>query len=282
MKNKTYKIGIDIGGTNMKAVLFDGEKVIKSYKLGTPKDSLDHLLIMLGALIEPLLEKAKKDKMKVSKVGLSVAGCHDFDKKIIACSPNLPFLNGINLGEKLEEKINLPVIMDNDANCFLLAEAKFGAVKKYKNSYGLIVSTGIGGAWFFDEKIYRKGGEPGAMLIDFTDLIILEKAYQKLNQNNSAILATEAYRGDVLAQKAYKEIGSLLGVSLANIVNLIAPEIIVIGGGATNSSDLFFPQIKKSMSEYISNPNSKKTKIVKSKLGEDAGSIGAALLINDK
>ncbi len=279
---KQYTIGIDIGGTNMKAVLFNGDKIIMDYSLATPKDTLDHLIIMLIALIDPLKEKAEELKSKIEGIGLSVAGVHDFKNEKIDNSPNIPILNGVKLAEKLKEKVNISVRMDNDANCFTRAEAKLGVAKKYTNIYGITLGTGIGGAWWFNNEAYQGAhggaGEPSKMIIDFTDSIGLEQAYQKLNQHNSINLANEAYSGDILAQKAYDEIGCILGVACANIVNLIDPEIIIIGGGVIKSSDLFFSQIKKSCIKNIHSENAKKVKIVKAKLGDDAGAIGAALL----
>jgi predicted NBD/HSP70 family sugar kinase len=281
---KKYSIGVDIGGTNMKAVLFNGEKIIMDYSLGTPKDTVNHLLIMIKALITPLLEHAQKDKAKVAGVGLSVAGAHDFDNKKIAKSPNIPMLNGVKLGEQLSKMIKLPVKMDNDANCFVRAEARVGAARKFNNVYGIIISTGIGGGWWLNKKIYRGAhggaGEPGGMVIDFTDTLGLEEAYQKLNQNNSLNLATEAYRGDLLAKRSYEEIGRLLGTACANVVNILDPEAIVIGGGTVKSSDLFLSDLKKEMEEHILSPvAAQKVKVLKNKLGNNAGAIGAALMI---
>lgn len=268
----------------MKAVLFNGEKALMDYSLATPKDTVNHVLIMIKALIEPLIERAKQDKMEMSGVGLSVSGAHDLDNEKIAKSPNLPMLNGVKLASELSKMIKMPVKMDNDANCFVRAEAMIGAVKKFNNVYGLIISTGIGGGWWLNNKIYRGShggaGEPGGMIIDFTDTIKLEEAYQKLNQNNSLSLAAEAYRGDLLAKRSYEEIGRLLGTACANIANIADPEAIVIGGGATQSSDLFLPELKKEMSKYILSPiTAQKIKIYKGKLGNEAGAIGAALLV---
>jgi len=279
---KNYIIGVDIGGTNMKAVLWNGEKIIMDYSLATPKDTLDHLIIMINALVEPLIEKAISLKEKVTSIGISIAGVYDYKKEIVGNSPNIPLLNKVNLKKLIEKKLNLPVKIENDTNCFLRAEVMVGAVKKYKNVFGVIVSTGIGGGWWNNGKIYlgTNGGasEPGHTIIDFANMIDIEEAYQKLNQNNALNLATEAYRGDELAKKSYEEIGKLLGAMCANIVNIIDPEIIVIGGGTTKASDLFFPQIKKTMPKHIMNPSSRKTKIIKGKVGDNAGAIGAALL----
>jgi len=281
---KTYSIGIDIGGTNIKAVLFDSEKVIADYSLATPRDDLGKFMIMLNALIEPLEEKARDDKVKIKGIGLGVAGVLDSKRRQVLNSPNLPLINKENIADKLEEKIGIPVVMDNDVNCFIRSEAKLGAGKKFNNIYGFTVGTGIGGGWWINDNVYYGatggGGEPGEMIIDFGDEIGLEEAYHKLTQGNPANLAEEAYRGDVLAEKTFVEVGNILGLALANIVNLIDPEVIIVGGGVVESSDLFLSKVKKVMRQHIeSSETRKKIKLLKSKLGEHAGAIGAAMLI---
>ncbi|MFC1678401.1 ROK family protein [Patescibacteria group bacterium] len=282
-QKKKYTIGVDIGGTKMSAVLYDGEKVLADYTLATPKDTQDHLLVMLQALIEPLEEKARDLKVKVGGLGLGVAGVIDYEEQKMLHSPNIPLIDGVKIIERLQEKIDLPMVMDNDANCFVRAEVLRGAGQKYNNVYGIIIGTGIGGGWWINNEAYKGAhggaGEPGEMIIDFQERIGLEEAYKKLTQNNPASLAEEAYRGDVLAQKTFTEVGQFLGLAFANIVNLIDPEIIVIGGGVVESSDLFLSTIRKSMKEYIDSSESrKKVKVVKGKAGEFAGAIGAALL----
>jgi len=280
---KQYTIGIDIGGTNIKSVLFNGEKVVMDYSLGTPKDSLEHLIIMIFALIEPLTKKAEEDKVKISGVGLGVPGIVDpYGEKIID-APNLPMLNGIKLAEILAKRINLPVKMDNDTECFLRAEATLGTAAKYKNIYGITVGTGIGGAWWTNGNIYYGAhgfSEPGRMIIDFHNQTNLETAYQKLTQNNPRNLAMENYRGDELARKSFVEVGQFLGLACANIINLLDPEAIVFGGGVMESSDLFLSALKKTIDEKIIKTSGSKTKILKGKLGLEAGAIGAALLIS--
>lgn len=281
---KDYTIGVDIGGTNIKAVLFNNEKgkIIESDSLVTPKDNIEHFYIMINALIEPFIKKAFIDKIKIKGIGLSVAGLINHKEKIVIKSPNIPILNGVNIVKKLEEKLKLPIFIANDTDCFLHAEVKYGVANKYKNVYGIILGTGIGGAWWINDKIYKGSnsgaGELGRIIINFLDPTDIESIYQKLSQNNPEQMAEEAYGGDNLAEKSYEEIGKFLGIAFANIVNLIDPEIIVVGGSLIKSSDLFMSEINKSMKEYIMNPESKKIKILKSKLGEYSGAIGASLL----
>ena len=282
---KQYSIGVDIGGTKMSAVLFDGEKVLADYLLATPKDNLEHFMIMLKALIEPLEQKAKAGGLAVKGIGVGIAGMLDFEENKVAEAPNLPLLNNLKLPENLAARLGVEQIkIDNDAHCFLRAEMKLGAGRKYKNVFGITVGTGIGGAWWHNGEIYQgaHGGatEAGWLTVDFKEGISLEQAYHKLTQNNPATLAEEAYRGDILAQKSYDEFGHYLGISLANVVNLLDPEIIIVGGGVIESSGLFLSRAKKIMKQYIKSPEAKVVKIVKGKLGANAGAIGAALLIS--
>lgn len=281
---KQYTIGIDVGGTNIKAVLFDGKKIIVDDTLRTPQDSFMHFSVMLSALIDPMIERVKREKAVINGIGLGVPGLIDFEKKKIIKTPNIPILDGVDIEKRLEEKFNLNVSLDNDASCFLRAEMKIGVGKKYKNAFGITLGTGIGGAWWLDDKIYSgshfSAGEPARMITNFDHPIELEDAYKKLLNNNPVKTANEAYKGEGLSQKAYEEMGAYLGVALANIANLIDPEIFIIGGSVVNSGDLFLGEARKQMKKYIMNTEAKKKiKIVKTKLGENAGAIGAALLI---
>ena len=284
---KEYTIGIDVGGTKIAGILFDGKNVVADYTLATPQDSIDHFFIMLQAVIEPLLEKAKELKVKINGVGMGSAGVIDYGQGKIIEAPNIPVINGVKIAEILAQKINLPVVLDNDCNCFVRAEALAGAAKNYKNVYGIIIGTGIGGAWWHNGEVYRgshgNAGEPSMMIVDFDKELQLEKdAYHKLLQNNPERMAEEGYRGDVLAQKAFEEVGKYLGLAFGNIINIVDPEVIVIGGGVVQAADLFLPTLKKYMLLYVQSLEAKKIKVLKSKLGASAGAIGAALLLTQR
>jgi len=282
MTKKTCSIGIDIGGTKMAGVLFSGGKVLSELTLATPKDSLMHFLIMAKAVIEPLEERAKKEKIKIGRIGLGVAGIMDAKKEKILKSPNLPVLDGVKLPAEMKNKLNYEIGMDNDANCFVRAEALSGAARNYRNVFGLAIGTGIGGGWWLDGRLYEgargAAGEAGHMVVDSENGLDLEAAFHRLTQNNPAQMADEAYRGDSLASKSYEEFGRHLGAVLANIVNLIDPEVIVIGGSVVESGDLFLNAARKYLHEYTVNPEAKKIKILKSKFGPLSGAVGAALL----
>ena len=282
-KKKEYKIGVDIGGTKMLAVLFDGTRVVEEYTLATPKDSVEHFVIMINALIEPFFEIARKDKIEITGMGLGIAGVLDSRSRKITKSPNISVIEGTDFLNKLEQKLSLPVFIDNDARCFLRAEVLVGIAKKYKNVSGVVIGTGIGGAWWNEGQAYLgangSAGEIGHNIIDIDNKTTLEQAYQNLTQRNPFNMSTEAYKGDVLAIKSFEEFGRILGFSLASLINTTNPEVIVLGGGGMGASDLFLAETKKTIKEYTHAEEARKTKILISKLGKHAGAIGASLLV---
>lgn len=282
---KKYTIGIDIGGTKMAAVLYNGDKVLADYKLATPKDDVDKFLVILKALTDPLLEKAKNLKVKVAGIGIGMPGAIDKETGNLYGAPNLHEFEGKPIGEIIQKSLaGLPVFIDNDANAFIRGEALRGAAKNYKNVYGFTLGTGIGSVWWNNGEIYQGafggGNESGHMVVNLASDMDFEKSYQQLTHSNAAKLADEAILGDPLAQKVFEEFGQHLGAALANIVNVLDPEVFVIGGSVMESADLFLSSAQKTMKKYICfTPSSKKVKVLKSKLGQDAGAIGAALLV---
>ena len=280
----SYQIGVDIGGTKINAVLLKDKIVVESNKLATPTDNLNHFIIIFKAAVEPLFEHAAKAGGRVDFLGIGVPGTvNQHAGRVITCT-NLPILDNLKLLSKLRTdlNLNLPMKLDNDANCFVRAEALLGAGQDVANLYGVTLGTGIGGGWWFNGEIYH-GSHGGAgeicdMLIDLDNKITLEQAYKKLTQNNPRLLAQEAYEGDILAEKSFQELGAYLGMAFANIANLLDPELIIIGGGASASSDLFLATAQKAMKKHLASKESKKISIVKSKLGTNAGAIGAALI----
>ena len=286
MASTAYKIGVDIGGTNMKAVLFNGSKIIEESSLSTPQDNPEHFFNIFKALIAPLLERTRTEKKKIAGIGISIAGMHDFHNGRIAYPPNLTYLNGVEIIRQLEQRFGVSAKFDNDTNCFLRAEAKLGSAEKFNNVFGITVGTGIGGGWWLNRKIYRgshgSAGEIGHIVTQFSEAKTLEKIYQELASNDLSEIAYQAYQGNEKSERIFERIGEYLGYTCANVVNILDPEAIIIGGGVAQSDELFFPVIKKTMQSHIASPLSQKTKILKAKLGNNAGAIGAALLHEDQ
>lgn len=279
-----YRLGIDIGGSKLRAVLLDRkDKVVEDYQLATPKESLNHLLIMIKAVVEPLLERAAKDQINIDSLGLGIPGTLNEDREKILVAPNLNIIENIKLLTRLKDEFNWtwPMLMDNDANCFTRGEALLGAGSGLENVYGVTIGTGIGAGWWYNGEIYS--GATGAanelsdMIIDVDHQATLEQSYQKLTQNNARLLAQEAYEGDMLAEKSFAELGAYLGIAFANVVNILDPSIIIVGGGVAAVSELFLGEAKRTMEENTPS-HLHKTKIVHAKLGANAGAVGAATL----
>jgi glucokinase len=285
--NKNFRIGIDVGGTKIAGVLLDAKnKVLEEIILATPKDSLEHFVIMMTAVVDPLIKKIEKTKGHLLGIGLGAPGPIDKVKNQVITAPNLSLLNKVKLGELLLKAINKPeikCILDNDANCFVRAEGILGAGAKSNNFFGLTIGTGIGGGWWYNGDIYHgnhgSGSEPGHIIVDFDQLTTLEQAYHKLTQNNPNILAEEAYQGDTLAGQRFQEVGAYLGIVFSTIVNLFDPEMIILGGGALASSDLFLNAAKENLKKHTFAREARSVKLIKGKIGPLAGAIGAALLI---
>ena len=203
MPEKNYKIGIDVGGSKMAAVLVDNQhKIIADYQLATPKDTLDHFIIMLKALLEPLQAKAEQDLAAISSLGIGVPAPVDYKNNKIQKTNNLSILDNVKLADRLKEQLNInwPIKLDNDVNCFIRAEALLGAAQGSQNAYGLTIGTGIGAGWWLQGQVYN-GAHGGAgeicdTIIDLDNKLTLEQAYHKLTQNNPKLLAMEAYEGD--------------------------------------------------------------------------------------
>lgn len=244
-------LGIDIGASKINIVVWNGKKIVDKW----------------------LSEEATKEKLKqgvgqfdIKKIGIGVPGIVK-DSKIIKC-PNLSGLNGLDLRKLLKKDVRL----DNDANCFLRAEAKLGAAQRYKNVLAITLGTGIGGSIMINGKIYyganNSAGEIGHMIIKDSKFRTQNLKLQLKTQN--CFTWEQFYQA---SKNDSKKQSKVLSIGLANLINILDPEIIVIGGGAA--------QMPKDFRKYIISPLSKKTPIVFSKLGLDAGAIGAALLFEE-
>lgn len=255
--NKKYIIGIDIGGSKIKAIIFNDGKVLKSAKILTPKKSRKKFLKELEALVRKLILDLG-DK-KILGIGCGVAGALDLEKGIVLGATNIKILNNFNIKNWLEKKFSCEVKIDNDARCFIRAEYVFGAGRGCKNLVGVTLGTGVGGGIIINGKMFYGGngsaGELGHMLINS------EKDWGFL----------------LLKQKKNRE--KNLGIGFANIVNILDPEIIIIGGGASGAFKSLLSEAKKIMNKFIISPKSRKNvKIIIGKLGENAGAVGAAAL----
>jgi glucokinase len=247
-------IGIDIGGHKINSVLMRNNKIIQKRKV--PTKSISNKEIMIAQIfdcIENLI--AGIDRKKIKGIGIGVPA-----------PVNVTALKNVSLAEIVRREFKIKTKVDNDANCFGLAEAILGAGRSAEILAGLTLGTGIGGAIIVKGEIFHGVSNSAA---EFGHMII-KKDGRRCDCGNRGCL--EAY----LSVKRREE---YLGIGLANIVNIFNPDIIVIGGGIVDAGKFLFEPARKIMRKNILSPLAKNTKVVKAKLGEDAGAIGATLLL---
>ena len=280
--NKKYVIGIDIGGSKINAIVFNDGKILKSAKILTPKKSRKEFLEKLEALVRKLVSDI--NNKKILGIGCGVAGILDLKKNLVLNATNIKILNNFNIRNWIGNKFGCRVEIDNDSRSFTRAEYLWGAGKAYKNIIGMTLGTGIGGGIIIGGKMlygsFGSAGEIGHMIngeIDLEDLVI--KAIKNFGFVSSLKAYESAKAGNKKAREAFKKFGRYLGIGIANLVNILDPEAVIIGGGIASASEFFLPETKKTMTKFILSPKSRKNvKILIGKLGENAGAMGAAAL----
>ncbi|MFQ6136876.1 MAG: ROK family protein [Candidatus Hydrothermarchaeales archaeon] len=304
-------VGLDIGGTNIRGVLLTSngevvEKVEESVEGITAEAITEQLILLIQRLIG---DTGQKD---IRGIGLGVAGLMDFERGVMLFSPHLPLKN-VALREIIRRQFELPTFMDNDANAAALGEKYYGAGKEASNFVYLGIGTGIGSGIVIDGGVYRgnigSAAEFGHTIIDVNgprcecgnkgcfEALASGPAIAKMAQeravkdsllmgmaggnvkNITAPLVTEAARrGDALSRDVFTEVGGILGIGLANIINILDPELIIIGGGVAEAGELILGPARKTVSELALVHQARDVKIVLAELGVMAGAIGAATL----
>lgn len=247
-------IGLDIGGTKITGIVFNGKKTIKVINLPTPKS-----LASFKATVKKLVETLSAG-IKIDAVGIGMAGIVDHKKNIVVYSPNLPFIQNLNFQELLGQIKKIKV--DNDANCFARAESKLGQGKDFKNFVGVTLGTGIGGGIVSEGQLvlgsHGMAGEVGGMSLDLDNTF--EYSFQKAKNASN-----------------YKQIGKIIGALLVNVFNLLDVEAIILGGTvAIKNHEKFLTPVIEMLNKRYAKRNIK-YKVLVSKL-ENPGAVGAALM----
>ena len=233
---------------------------------------------------------------KVGAIGIGCPGPLDSKKGIVLSPPNLPDWRGVRLKEIIERRFRIPVAVENDANCAGLGEALFGAgIKSGRRASSMVLltlGTGIGSAIVLDGKLWTgKGGfasELGHTSIDADgpkcgcgnrgciELYASATAVARRGKMDAEEVFRAAAKGNKAARKVADDTARYLGCALANIVNALDPEVIVLAGGMAKAGRAFMDKVEKTMRERALKESSRGVRLVTAKLGEDAGLIGAA------
>jgi len=320
MSEKVFA-GIDIGGTNVKFGLVDSEgKILHREQRPTMAEKgPTPLLHLVTNVAERLLYYAAEEEHTVDHVGVGSPGAVDFNSGVVVgpC-PNIPGWTGTEIKDSLTERLNMPVFVDNDANAMALAESRFGAAVGSKSVVCATVGTGIGGGLIIDGKVWRgasgSAAELGHIPIDLngpdclcggkgcveaycSSRAMVARAKKKLSGGltptfdevldngldslNIKKLFLAARKQDEVAIEILEESARYLGIGLAGVVNLLNPETVVIGGGIADGGAGFVELVAAEIKNRAWSSATEELRIVKARLGNDAGFIGAGILGED-
>lgn len=311
LEMKTVVLACDLGGTNsrMAAIAPDG-KILYRTKRDTPKS--DRADDIVRALVEQANEcrDAVGRETNVHAVAAAVPATVSVEKGILLKSPNVPCLDGFRMTAALKSELNLKAIIENDANAAAVGEAWMGGSKGYKNSIMVTLGTGVGGGVIIDGRVLRgvdgTAGEIGHICVEpfgapcgcgsrgcveqyASATAVVRMASEKCSQYPGSVLngrqrltSLEIYEagknGDELALEVFRLVGFYLGISLVDLINVLNPEVIAIGGGAAAGWDLFIGHVEDQIRTRAFLEPGMRAKLVRAELGDDAGLLGAARL----
>ncbi|WP_446905223.1 ROK family protein [Aeromonas veronii] len=298
MSSKSLDWGIDLGGTKCECVVLDGDEVLLRHRIPTERaGGYDH---MIGQIAKLVAECAEKIGQRPTVIGMGTPGARDPQTGLMK-NCNTTELNGKPFKEDLERKLGVPVLIANDANCFALAETHLGAVRQHhpdaKVVFGIIMGTGVGSGIVINGRILNGhhgiAGEWGHNVLSpdgpecycgkhgCVETLIsgpaLEARYEaKAKRRLSLAQIAAATAHDHVAKLTIDRLHLLFGQALANVVNILDPDVIVIGGGVGNVQSLYSVG-RETILPFLFNPRFS-APIIAPALGDSAGVFGAALL----
>ncbi len=305
----TTAIGIDFGGTSIKLGLVSGGALAwRADSISTLSYATSDLLLdAIARAIDALRDRAPD----AAAIGVGLPGIVDSRRGVVHHLTNVPGWTDVPLREILLRHTGLPTVIENDANAMTYAEWKYGAAGGRENVVCVTLGTGVGGGLILGGQLYRGSrlgaGEIGNMSIDYRgkpyeygnfgaleayvgNTHIAERArarYEAAGQMRSLLeclpvtLAEAALGGDEVARQLWEETGVMLGAALADVVWLLNPDAIVLGGGVALAGDLLFAPLRRTIRERTSPVFHEALDVVPAALGSDAGLIGCGALAVD-
>jgi len=291
---KKVVVGIDFGGTKLKfgLVLDDGKILGETLTLPTQSDRRgDEIVGTIIEGIERVVQDSNLSTQQLKGIGIGSPGPLDLKKGMILEAPNLPTLHRFPLKQTLESYFNLPVAINNDANCFVLGEACFGSARHASIVCGATLGTGFGCGIVIDRKIFEGSTGTAAEVWrspyadhnfeEYGSARAITRIYQQITDQEweAREIFAFAQENDQDAIAAWSEYGVHLGKILAIITNLLDPDIIVIGGSVSHAWQFFFNSMIENLHDNINQAPREHLQIVRAALGDNAGLLGAAALL---
>jgi len=287
-----HKIGIDLGGTKTEGILLDENyNIIERKRIKTSQNGYESIVKLITFLINDLKEKTSEK----TSIGLCTPGVTDPNSGLIKNS-NTQCLIGMPLKKDLENILDQEILMENDANCFTLAESSLGSAKGYGMVFGVIMGTGVGGGIVINETIHKGrsniAGEWGHHILHhngnkcycgkqgcvetYISGPALERRWLEISSTKKSLQSIIQNPSSAEYEQWKSEFLENFGMALANVIDILDPDAIVLGGGVSNVSFLYDEGKKvvyeKVFSDLVDTP------ILENKLGDSAGVFGACLL----
>jgi glucokinase len=312
----SYVLAADIGGTKTAtAVVSSAGEILQISKAPTDMGGPPALINQIATMLQDDLRQAGVNIADVLGLGVGIAAAIDTACRVVVWAPNLPGWENVPLYNELVARLNLPVRIEYDGHAAVLGEWWLGAGKGYRNVIFVIVGTGIGGGMILDGQLYRGASQlagaagwfvlgtqrvsdeyaqrlghweslaagPGVDRFAAEKLrqsgepsILREQSSGSYEKLTTQMIFNAARKGDTLACDAVRHVGEILGVGIANIVSLMNPEVVIVGGGVGTQADLLIDQIREVVLYNAQPVAAQAVQIVPAELGANAGLLGAA------
>ncbi|MBE7713340.1 MAG: ROK family protein [Cyanobacteria bacterium SIG26] len=313
------RIGIDVGGTNVKIALVDENgKIIYSNSVPTyAKMGYEYTVNNIKQAIRDLMKETETDSTMIDAIGFDFPGQVDYKTGVVKLAPNIPGWVNVPIAQMIEDEFHIPTRIDNDVRCAALGEMKFGAGRGCQNFVCITVGTGIGSGLVVNGQLVRgaanAAGELGHIKLQMKDgpicgcgdtgcleafasgPSIVAMAYEYIKGGKATkfremagadgeitpyIVAKAAEEGDPVAKRIFEIVGEYIGIGLTSVINLLNPEKVIIGGGVAEAGDLLFDPIRRTIKDRAMTVAGSSVEIVPAQLGNSAGVIGASMLID--
>ncbi len=312
------RIGIDVGGTNVKIALVDDKgKIIYSNSVPTyAQMGYEYTVNNIKQAIKDLMRETNTKTTDIQGIGFDFPGQVDYKTGVVKLAPNIPGWVNVPIAKMIEDEFHIPTRIDNDVRCAALGELKFGAGKGCENFVCITVGTGIGSGLVINGQLVRgaanAAGEIGHIKLQMHDgpicgcgdtgcleafasgpsIVAMAQEYLKGGKSTKFremagvdgeitpyIVAKAAEAGDPVAKRIFEIIGGYIGIGLVSVINLLNPEKVIIGGGVAEAGDLLLEPIRKTIKERAMVIAGNSVEIVPAQLGNSAGVIGASMLV---